>query len=55
MDILAIANNSVFEEDVAAGTVDIIRRAVETGRLDAERIDRSYQRIQAVKRSMAVR
>ena len=55
VDILAIANNSVFEEDVVARTVDIIRRAVETGRLDVERIDRSYRRIQALKRSMAGR
>ena len=49
VDILAIANNSVFEEDVATRTVDIIRRAVETGRLNAERIDRSYRRIQTLK------
>ena len=52
VDILAIANNSVFEEDVVARTVEIIRRAVETGRLDAERIDRSYRRIQSLKRSL---
>lgn len=55
VDILAIANNSVFEEGVATRTMHIIRRAVETGRLNADRIDRSYRRIQALKRSMAGR
>ena len=52
VDILAIANNSVLEEDVVTRTVEIIRRAVGTGRLDAERIDRSYRRIQSLKRSL---
>ena len=55
VDILAIANNSVFEEDVVTRTVEIIRRAVETGRLSQERIDRSYRRIQTLKRSTAGR
>ena len=55
VDIVAIANNSVFEEDVVARTVEIIGRAVETGRLDVGRIDQSYRRIQALKHSTAGR
>jgi beta-N-acetylhexosaminidase len=45
VDILAFANNSVFDPDVAASTIGIIRKAVRDGKVGEERIDRSYARI----------
>jgi beta-N-acetylhexosaminidase len=49
VDILAIANNSVFEEEVVSRTVEILRRAVEQGRISHARIEQSYARIRRLK------
>lgn len=53
VDILAIANNSVFEEDVVSRTVEILRRAVEQGRISRARIEQSYERIRRLKERLA--
>jgi beta-N-acetylhexosaminidase len=53
VDILAIANNSIFEEDVASRTVQILQRAVEQGRVSRARIGQSYGRIQRLKQRLA--
>jgi beta-N-acetylhexosaminidase len=52
VDILAFANNSVYEEDVATRAVAQIVRLVETGIIDEARIDASYRRIQRLKETM---
>jgi beta-N-acetylhexosaminidase len=49
VDILAIANNLAYREDLAVRTVTLIRTLVETGVISAERIDQSYQRIMRLK------
>jgi beta-N-acetylhexosaminidase len=49
VDILVFANNSVFEEDIAARTTVLIRRLVEEGKISEERIDASYRRIMLLK------
>ncbi len=54
VDILAIANNSVFEEEVVSRTVEILRRAVEQGRISHARIEQSYARIRRLKERLAV-
>jgi len=49
VDILAFANNSIFDPDVAASAIQIIRKAVHDGKISEERIDRSYARITRLK------
>jgi beta-N-acetylhexosaminidase len=49
VDILTFANNSVFDPDVAASAIGVIRKAVRDGKVDEERIDRSYARIMRLK------
>jgi beta-N-acetylhexosaminidase len=49
VDILAFANNSVYEEDVAARAVEVIKELVDSGVLSEERIDESYERIRRLK------
>jgi len=49
VDILAFANNSVYEEDIAARAIEVIKRLVEAGVIGEERITASYQRIQRLK------
>jgi beta-N-acetylhexosaminidase len=46
VDIIAIANNSVYEEDVVSRTVALIKQLVQDGKISENRIDESYQRIQ---------
>lgn len=53
VDIIAIANNSVYEEDITARTVDIIKQMIRTGHISEARIDESYQRIQQLKRRIS--
>lgn len=52
VDIVAIANNLVYEEDVATRAHAIIKRLVTTGVIPEARIDESYQRIQQLKNSL---
>ncbi len=49
VDILAIANNLVYEPDVAIRAVNIIRQLVNDGKISEQRIDESYQRIMRLK------
>lgn len=53
VDVLVIANNSVYDENAAARAVSVIRRLVEEGKIDEERIDRSYRRIKRLKDRLA--
>ena len=48
-DILLFANNSVYEEDIAARVATTIRALVEKGEIPRERIDASYGRIMKLK------
>jgi beta-N-acetylhexosaminidase len=52
VDILAFANNSVYEEDVTARAVAVIKRLIQAGTISEERLDESYQRIQKLKRRL---
>jgi beta-N-acetylhexosaminidase len=49
VDVLVIANNSVYDENIAARAVSVIRRLVRDGKIGEERIDRSYRRIKRLK------
>lgn len=49
VDILLFANNSVYEEDIAARAAETIRALVEKGEIPRERIDASYGRIMKLK------
>lgn len=49
VDILAIANNTIFEPEIGARTVSIIKQLVTDGKITPERIDQSYQRILRLK------
>ncbi len=48
-DILLFANNSVYEEDIAARVAATIRALVDKGEIPRERIDASYERIMKLK------
>lgn len=52
VDILLFANNSIFDPDIARKAHQAIRQAVDSGRLSAERIDQSYDRIMKLKRAL---
>jgi beta-N-acetylhexosaminidase len=52
VDILLFANNSVYEEDIAARAVTTIRTLVEKGDIPRERIDASYRRIMKLKEQL---
>ncbi len=49
VDILAIANNLVYEPDAAIRAVSIIKQLVNDGKISEQRIDESYQRIMKLK------
>jgi len=52
IDILAFANNSVYEEDVAARAIAHVKHLVEEGIVSEARIDASYQRIRRLKETI---
>ncbi len=52
VDMLVVANNSVYEEDIAARTIALIKRLVQAGNIPETRIDDSYQRIQRLKQRL---
>lgn len=54
VDILAFANNSVYEEDVATRANELIRRLVENDVIGEERILASYERIQRLKSKIGI-
>lgn len=49
-DILVFGNNSVFEEDIAARAIEIIKKLMREGVISRERIDESYRRIRKLKK-----
>ena len=49
VDIIAIANNSVYDEAVMAKGVAIVKQLVADQIITAERIEQSYQRIMQLK------
>ena len=51
VDILALANNTLYEENITARAVDILEKLVEEGHIGEERIDRSLARIDRLKRA----
>jgi beta-N-acetylhexosaminidase len=53
VDVLTIANQQVFEPDVVARTIDLVVELVDRGEISAERIDRSWQRIEALKAGLS--
>jgi beta-N-acetylhexosaminidase len=52
VDMIAVANNSVYDEDVAARAVALIKQLAHTGKISEARIDESYRRIQRLKRKL---
>jgi beta-N-acetylhexosaminidase len=51
VDLLLIANQLVYEPDVATRVVDLVERLVGEGRISEARIDAAYRRIQDLKRA----
>lgn len=49
IDLLVIANQIVYEPDVAARTIDIVEGLIHSGRVSEARIDESWRRIAALK------
>lgn len=49
VDILVFGNNLDYDPEIVPKAIDILAKAVEEGRLSAERIAASHQRIQAAK------
>lgn len=49
VDMLAIANNLVYEPDAAARVIRIVKQMVTDGKITEQRIDQSYQRILRLK------
>lgn len=49
VDILAIANNLVYEPDAGIRAIAIIKQLVKDGKIPEQRIDESYQRIMRLK------
>lgn len=54
VDILVFGNNLDHDQKIVAKTVDILKTAVEDGRIPRERILRAYERIQATKSKLNI-
>jgi beta-N-acetylhexosaminidase len=54
VDLIAIANNSVYEEDIVGRTVAMIKQAVQAGKISEARIDEAYQRVQSLKHKLGL-
>jgi len=52
VDIILIANNSVFNEDAASRAIAIIKKLIEEGKITPQRINQSYRRIKKVKQRL---
>jgi len=50
IDVLCFGNNMHYDPDIAAKAIDILERAVVSGRIPESRIDLSCQRVLALKR-----
>lgn len=55
VDILLFANNSVFDPNIAAKAVSIIKHLISEGIISEKRIDESYQRIMQLKTTLTVK
>jgi beta-N-acetylhexosaminidase len=55
VDVLAFANNSVYEEDVIPRAVAVIRELVRAGDIGEARIEASYRRIERLKSRLPAR
>ncbi len=51
-DMLIFANNSIFDEDIAAKATGVIKKLVAKGEIKSERIDESYRRIMKLKEKL---
>ncbi|MCA1744025.1 MAG: glycoside hydrolase family 3, partial [Desulfovibrionales bacterium] len=49
VDIIIFGNNLVYEEGIAGRSIEIIKSLVDQGRITHERINESYERIEALK------
>lgn len=49
VDIILIANNLVYEEDITVRTIAFIKKLVRGGKISEERINESYKRVQHLK------
>lgn len=49
VDIILIANNSVFDEDAASRAIAVIKKLVRQGKISPQRINQSYLRIKELK------
>ncbi len=52
IDVIAIANNSIYDENVMARGVAVVKRLVDEGNISEDRIEQSYQRIMALKQRL---
>lgn len=55
VDVLVFGNNLDYDPEIVPKAIDILVKAVEDGRLSAERIAASYERIQAAKEQLYTR
>ncbi len=55
VDIIAIANNSIYDDEVMAKGVAVVQALVESGEIPIERINRSYRRIMQLKARLTER
>lgn len=53
IDLLVFGNNMVYDPDITEQIVTIVLRAVTDGRLDEERIEAAWQRVQTLRNSPA--
>ena len=49
VDMIAIANNSIYEPDAGARAIAFIKRLVQDGKITPQRIEQSYARIMRLK------
>jgi beta-N-acetylhexosaminidase len=52
VDVIAFANNSVYEEDVAVRAATLIKQAVQNGAISVARIDEAYRRVVRLKQRL---
>jgi len=55
IDVLCFGNNQSYDPDIAPKAIDILTRAVASGRIPESRIDESVQRILTLKRRIGTR
>jgi beta-N-acetylhexosaminidase len=53
IDIILIANNSIYDGQALARAAAVIKRLVKQGKISSKRIDASYRRIRRLKQKYA--